>query len=295
MEFDQLRTFLAVLEHGSFVRAGQALHVGQSTVSFHIKTLESRTGAVLLERGRGRVEPTAAGRVLLPYAQRLVALRDEAEARLRASEDGEVGRVVLAASTVPAEYLLPPFLAEFRRRYPRIQIEMGVSDSEKAASAVLSKDADLAFVGQKPKDRRLTSALFANDEIVLVGLAATPFAPGGRLTLKELREIPIILREQGSGTRHAIARLLPHLTATNTVLRVGSSEAAKRCVQHGLGLAFLSRQVVAAELVAGMFQVIELPGTPVRRTFYAVRLRSVTPSPAVRALLDLVHQQIRST
>lgn len=294
MEFDQLRTFLAVLEHGSFVRAGQALHVSQSTVSFHVKALEQSVGATLLERGRGRVSPTSVGRVLLPYAERIAALCAEAAARLQAAESGEVGRLVLAASTVPGEYLLPPLLAEYRRRHPRIRVEMGVSDSEKATSMVLAKEADLAIVGQKPRDAKLVTAVFASDEIVLVGLAPSPFAPSGRITVKELREAPLILREQGSGTRNAVARLLQQLGDQHAALRVGSSEAAKRCVQHGLGLAFLSRHAVASELAAGLFQVIELPGTPVRRTFYSARARAETPSPAARAFLDLVHQRARS-
>jgi DNA-binding transcriptional LysR family regulator len=293
MEFDQLRTFLAVLEHKSFVRAGQALHVGQSTVSFHVKALEQRVGATLLERGRGNVAPTAAGRILQPYAERIVSLCDEAKASLRACEDGEVGRLVLAASTVPGEYLLPALLAELRRRHPRIRVEMSVSDSEKATSALLAREADLAIVGKKPHDRRLEASLFASDEIVLVGPVPDPFAPEGKLSLKELREVPLILREQGSGTRDSIARILPHLGERGAALRVGSSESAKRCVQHGLGLAFLSRQAVATELAAGLFHLVELPGTPVRRTFYVVRNRAVSPSPAARAFLDLAHQHHR--
>jgi DNA-binding transcriptional LysR family regulator len=293
MEFDQLRTFLAVLEHKSFVRAGQALHIGQSTVSFHVKALEQRVGATLLERGRGSVEATAAGGILRPYAERIVALCDEAAARLKAGESGEAGRLVLAASTVPGEYLLPPLLAQFHRMHARIRVEMDVSDSEKATSALLDKDADLAVVGRKPRDRRLASTVFGHDEIVLVGLASSTFAPHAKLTLKELRDVPLILREQGSGTRDAIARILPHLGERSTAVRVGSSEAAKRCVQHGMGLAFLSRQAVAAELAAGMFAVVDLPGTPVRRTFYVARNRAVTPSAATRAFLALVNQQDR--
>ncbi len=295
MEFDQLRTFLAVLEHKSFVRAGQALHVGQSTVSFHVKALEQRVGTTLLERGRGAIEPTAAGRVLLPYAERIVALVDEAGARLRAAESGEVGRLVLAASTIPGEYLVPALLSEFRKRHPRIRVEMDVSDSEKATSAVLAREADLALVGQKPRDRRLVGLVFASDEVVLVGPVPDPFAPRGKLTLKELRDVPLIVREQGSGTRSAIARILPHLGEGANVLRVGSSEAAKRCVQHGLGLAFVSRQAVSSEIAAGLFQVVDLPGTPVRRTFYVVRNRAVTPSAATRAFLELVDRKDRST
>ncbi len=293
MEFDQLRTFLAVLEHKSFVRAGQALHLGQSTVSFHVKALEQRLGATLLERGRGRVAPTAAGRVLQPYAARIVGLCDEAAARLRAGEEGELGRLVIAASTIPGEYLLPPLLAELRRLHPRIQVEMSVSDSAKAAAAVLAEEADVAVVGSRPRDRRLTSAVFASDEVVLVGPRPNPFAPGGALTLAELRSVPLILREQGSGTRAAVASILPHLGERAAALCVGSSEAAKRCVQHGLGLAFLSRQAVAAELATGLLQLVLLPGTPARRTFYAVRNRAVTASAAARALLDLVKQRDR--
>ena len=295
MEFDQLRTFLAVLEHKSFVRAGQALRVGQSTVSFHIKALEQRAGATLVERGRGSVEATAAGRVLLPYAERIVALVDEASRRLTAGESGEVGALAIAASTIPGEYLLPEILAQFRALHPRIRVEVSVSDSEKAASALLSKEVDVALVGSKPADRRLVATVFAHDEIVLVGPVPNPFAPAGKLTLKELATIPIILREQGSGTRETVARLLPHALADgdDAALRVGSTEATKRCVQHGLGLAFVSRHAVASELAAGLFQVVELPGTPARRTFYVVRHRAVTPSAAARAFLELANQKTR--
>jgi len=293
MEFDQLRTFLAVLEHKSFVRAGEALHVGQSTVSFHVKSLEQRVGATLLERGRGSVAPTAAGRILQPYAERIVSLCDEAGARLSAGVSGEVGRLVLAASTVPGEYLVPPLLAELRSRHPNLRVEMSVSDSEKATSMLLAKEADLALVGKKPRDRRLISTVLAHDEIVLVGPSPNPFAPKGKLALKDLRDVPLVLREQGSGTRDAIARILPHLGERANTLRVGSSEAAKRCVQHGLGLAFLSRQAVAPELAAGLFQVVELPGTPARRTFYVVRHRGVTPSPAAQAFLELADRSDR--
>ena len=291
MEFDQLRTFLAVLEHRSFGRAGEALGIGQSTVSFHVKALEQKVGLVLLERGRGSIAPTAAGRALLPYAGRIVALVDEARARMETRKAGEVGELALAASTIPGEYLLPPLLAEFRAQHPGIRLEMGVFDSEKALAAVLAREVDLAIVGKKPRGRELVSHVFAHDDIVLVGMAGSSFAPHGKLTLKELRDVPLVLREQGSGTRDAIARLLPHVHDSKNALRVGSTEAAKRCVQHGLGLSFLSRQAVASELAAGLFTIVELPGTPARRTFYCVRVRSVTPSAALLAFLKLIEQR----
>ncbi len=293
MEFDQLRTFLAVLEHGSFVRAGQALHVGQSTVSFHIKALEEAVGSGLLERGRGRVEPTVAGRILEPYARRVIDLCREAEERMRAEASGEVGHLSIAASTIPGEYLLPGFLVDFRARHPRVTVEVEVSDSEKAMAALLARECDVALVGRKPADRRIQASPFGSDEIVLVGPVPDPFATEGKLSLKELGEMPLILREPGSGTRGAVARLLPHRNERAQSLRVGSTEAAKRCVQHGLGLAFVSRLAVAGELAAGLFHIVEVPGTPVKRTFHAARLRSVTPSSALRSFLELLLQRNR--
>lgn len=293
MEFDQLKTFLAVLEQGSFVRAAQALSVSQSTVSFHVKALEDRVGSSLIERGRGRVGPTPTGRVLEPYARRIVGLCDEASQRLDQTEAGEVGELVIAASTIPGEYLLPPVLARLRESHPRLQVQVEVTDSERATAAVLGRDCELALVGRKPGDRRLIATPFAHDEVALFGPQPDPFAPAGKLSPRELADVPVILREPGSGTRDAVARLLPHLGDSNPALRVGSTEAAKRCVTHGLGVAFLSSLAVAAEVAAGRMHRIDVAGTPVKRTFYAVRHRSVTPSPAAQALHALLVQENR--
>jgi DNA-binding transcriptional LysR family regulator len=293
MEFDQLRTFLAVLEQGSFVRAAQALSVSQSTISFHVKALEERVGSSLVERGRGRVGPTPAGRVLEPFARRIVGLCDEANQRLTQAESGEVGELLVAASTIPGEYLLPPILALLRAAHPRLQVQVDVLDTERATAAVLAGDCELALVGRKPGDRRLLATPVGHDEVVLVGPQPDPFVPSGKLAPRDLAQVPVILREQGSGTRDAIARLLPHLGDRNPVLRVGSTEALKRCVLHGLGVAFLSSLAIEAEVEAGRMHRIAITGTPVKRTFYAVRHRSVTPSAGARALHELLVQRNR--
>src|SRR5438552_2422241 len=127
MDLDQLRTFLAVLEHGNFSRAAQALRLTQSTVSFHVKALETELGARLVDRVGGRpssgstaIRPTAAGRVLRRYAGRLLALRDEAVARVAGEEHAHAGRVQIAASTIPAEYVLPGRLRDFQRGHPNV-------------------------------------------------------------------------------------------------------------------------------------------------------------------------------
>ena len=294
MDIDQLRTFLAVVEHASFSRAAEALHVGQSTVSFHIKALEASAGSRLLDRGRGRVRPTSAGELLRRYAERIVALREEAIVRLRDEERGAAGHVTIAASTIPAEYLLPPLLAAFRRQHPGVSVTVAVSDSDGAEAAVLAGQCDLAATGKRIRDRRVVSSALAEDEVVLVGPNPNPFAPLGRLTPDELRGLPLVLREEGSGTRDAVARLLARAAGgPPATLQVGSPEAAKRCVREGLGLTFISRLAVAEELASGGLSLVELAGMPVRRRFWLARPAATTPSAAARALLRLSMQKSR--
>jgi LysR family transcriptional regulator, low CO2-responsive transcriptional regulator len=293
MEFDQLRTLLAVLEHGSFTRAAEALGLSQSTVSFHIKGLEASAGARLLDRSREGVRATGQGELLRGYAERLWALRGEALEQLRAESHGQRGRVVVAASTIPGEYLLPSFLARLRLSHPGVSVRVEVSESARALGSLMARECDLALVGRRPPDRALVARPFAEDEVVLVGPSPNPFTPPGQpLEVESLRHVPLVLRGEGSGTRAAVAELLARVCSEvdDTAARVvvGSTEAAKRCVLAGMGLAFLSRHAVADELGAGRLQLVPLPGTPVPRRFWVVTLRDRSPSSAAAALLALL-------
>jgi DNA-binding transcriptional LysR family regulator len=281
MEIDQLRVFLAVLEQGTFSRAGEALRIGQSTVSFHVQSLEAVVGARLLDRGFGRARPTAAGRLLRSYARKLLTLRDEALARLRAEEAGEVGEIVIAASTVPAEHLLPPALAAFRRTHPRVALRVEVSDSRRALTAIREEACDLAVVGMRVADRRLSYHTVGEDEVVLVAAA--------RLAERALATLPLIEREEGSGTAAAARRAGDRQRPTAAArLRVSSAAAARRCVLAGLGVAWLSRLAVAEDVHAGRLRLVRQPGGPIRRRLWVVRRRGTTLSAGARTLLTLL-------
>jgi DNA-binding transcriptional LysR family regulator len=181
MDLDRLRTFQTVVDKRSFSRAAAALGCTQSTVSFHIRALEQELGATLLDRQRGQVRTTAAGKLLLPYAARMAALAGEARARLRQEESAEAGRVRIAASTVPGEYLLPPILARFRAAHPGVGFTVSISDTRRAIAALVAGECDLALVGARLPDRRLHFQAFADDEVVLVASPALPEAARRKL------------------------------------------------------------------------------------------------------------------
>lgn len=286
MNLQQLRAFIAVVERGTLSRAAEALQLGQSTVSFRIKGLEESVGARLLDRGGAEAQLTRAGVLLVPFARRILETADEAVERLRAEDEEPSGEVCIAASTVPAEYLLPPLLAAFRARYPAVSLVVRVSDSRAAARALLDGDCALGFLGVEPGDRgRLVQEPFAEDDIVLVGAAAGPFAAPERLDAAGLMASAWVRRQVGSGTREAVDALLGDaLRGEPGQVQVGSTEAVRRCVLAGLGVAFVSRAAVADDLRAGTLRVVEFPGTPLRRGFHKVRLRSRTLSAAAEAL-----------
>ena len=292
MEFAQLRTFVAVLEHASFSRAARSLNTTQSTVSFHIKSLEKDVGARLLDRDAARVRPTQAGRALARYASRILALRSEALERIHSLEGLAVGQLDLAASTIPGEYLLPGLLAAFRSLHPSVQIRVRVFDSAGALNALLADECEMAFLGTRQADRRVVFTPFAEDEIILIGPVPNPFAPGGTLTAARLREVPLLLRESGSGTRRSMAAILSR-HGLRGAIELGSTEAVKRGVLSGMGLGFVSRHSVRDELKHAALAAVKAPGLPIRRSFYAACLRGRSLSAAARAFLDLVNRAPR--
>jgi len=290
MDVAQLRTFLAVIDHAGFSRAARALNLTQSTISFQIKSLERDVGARLLDRDGGPVRPTQAGRTLARYASRILALRAEALEQVHALETLAAGRLEIAASTIPGEYLLPRILSDFRRRNPSVEIAVRISDSGGAFNMLLAQECDLAFVGARQNDRRVVCAPVAEDRIVLIGPSPNTFAPEGSLTPTRLREAPLLLREPGSGTLRSIGAFLSR-HRLKAAAWLGSTEAVKRAVREGMGLGFVSRHAVEEELEAGLLTLVKAPGLPIRRSFYSARLRGSTLPAAARAFLEEVHKR----
>ena len=284
MELAQLRTFVAILEHGSFSRAADSLELAQSTVSFHVGALEKAVRAKLLDRRRDGARATPAGETLHRYALRVLSTVDEALVRVRDRQDVATGHVRVAASSVPAETILPRHLATLRRLHPEITIAVDVSDSRRATASLLAEDCELAVIGARSGDRRVVATAIGKDEIVLVAAPGVPVTlaatPGNRL-----RTTPILARRSGSGTDAAVRRLLVGLRPS---VVVSGAEAVRRCALAGVGAAFLSRSSIETDLAARRLRVIAYPGTPVSRTLYVAHLRAVTLSAAAKVLLQLL-------
>ena len=278
-----LETFAEAAAVGIFAAAARRLGITQATVSQRVQQLEARLNAPLFRREAGGVALTDAGRRLHAYARRILDLAAEAWAAVTREPTVVTGDLLLAASSVPGQYLLPPALAAFRRTHPGVRVRLSVSDTLRVLAEVEGGHVHLGVVGGRDGGGdNLEFRRFAGDELVIVVPPDHPWAGRDRVTPAELAAQPLVHREPGSATRACLERALAGCAAGPTVAaELGSGEAVKAAVVAGMGVAVLSRHAVLAEVAAGRLMALRVEGLPLTRDFYVVRdRRAVLPPPA---------------
>lgn len=292
LDLGALQAFYQVARLGSFSRAAEVLHRSQPAVSRQVQALEAALGFPVFAERRPRVLLGDAGRALYAYAERILRLCGEAVQTMDELRSLDCGRVRLAASTTPGGYILPALLARFSARYPGIEIHLAVARSAEVARRVAGGDADIGVLSEGMAGAEFFVQPFVADELLLVA------APGHRLagraaSADALAAETLLLREEGSGSRRAVeARLEREAWRFARVLTLGCSEGIKRAAAAGMGLAFLSRFVVAGELAGGRLALVSATALP--RVFHLAVPREARMSPAAAALHAFLQQTAAS-
>lgn len=269
MDTRQLAAFCTVVDRRSFSQAAERLGVTQPAVSLQVRALEKRLGTQLLDRSGRRVEPTEAGWRLYRGAQRLLALEEQIEADVAATVEGELeGDLVLGASTGPAAIVVPVLLCEFQLSNQGVHVSLTVSDTHTVVERVAARELELGIVGASRRHRGVRFEPFLSDEVILACPAGHRFA-GKTVSLDELREEPLILMQEGAGVRQivedALRRLGVRLRDLDVRLELGLQESARRAVEAGYGVTFISRATVEADLEAGRLAEARVQGLEVTR------------------------------
>ncbi len=287
MDARQLEIFVKVAELGSFSRAAEALFLTQPTVSEHIRGLEEELGVRLLDRLARGAAPTKAGQLLLGYARRILELHREARQAVDQFQGRMSGELVIAASTIPGEYVLPAFIGRFKEKYPDISISLLIGDTQRVVEWVLEGRAELAVAGAQIDQRALEYRELMPDELVLVVAAAHPWHGKKTATLEEVRAEPLIVRERGSGSRYALERALAEvgldLSDFRVVGEMGSTQAIKQGVKAGVGISLISKRAVAEECQHGTLHCVKVKDLRFSRAFYLVTSTTRSRSPLAEA------------
>ena len=264
MNLKQLEAFVQVSESGSFSKAAKELFLTQPTISAHISSLEKELNVRLFIRNTKEVSLSDDGKDLYRYAKQITDLEKAIEERFYMDSDDGKHFITIAASTIPAQYLLPKVLMCYRERYPKEQIKIMETDSSEVVTQVVDHMVDVGFTGTVLEKKHCKYIPFYKDELAVI----TPDTPEYRI-LKEqnrddidwIKRKPLILREEGSGTRTEAEKQLKNagisMEDLDIVASIANQETIKKSVKQGMGITVLSR--LAAEDEDGLL-IFPIPG-----------------------------------
>jgi DNA-binding transcriptional LysR family regulator len=264
----RLQVFHAVAKHLSFTKAAEALFMTQPAVTFQIKQLEEHFNTRLFERGHGQISLTEAGRVVFDYAERILGLSNELDARLKDMTGQVTGPLLIGASMTIAEYLLPQVLGEFNARYPGVVPRLLVANSETVQNQVAEHSLDVGFIESESLLPSLVTEIVGEDELLVVCAPSHPLAKLNSIAPSLLAQHAYISREPGSGTREVSDHYLQKIgiapDSLQPVMELGSPEALKGLAATGRGFAIMSRATVIKETQMGLLVGVPLAPRLVR-------------------------------
>lgn len=270
----RLKVFNTVARRLSFTKAAEELHISQPAVTNHIKELENQFDLALFDRRGNKVQLSPAGEVLLKHTEEIKEIYRKIEFDLNQLNQTFKGVLHIGSSTSITQYILPPLLARFHKIHQEVKVELFSGNSEQIEQALLDKKIEVGVIEGKSKRREIHYTPFLKDEIVLVCSSKNTLAKKDEIMPEELKRIPLLLREPGSGTLEVTADALKQkgigLAELQVEMQLGSTEAIKSYLQHSDCMAFVSLHAILKELESGILKVIEIKKLPIYRDFYFI-------------------------
>lgn len=269
--------FIEVAANLSFSKAGQVLFMSQPAVSKHIKALERHYKTNLFERKGHSLQLSEGGRLLYMRLMEAKKIQNQLEFELSTIKDRfkAKGQLKLGASTTVALYILPKILSAFHQRYPDVKISLLNRNSETIVNALMDEDIDVGIVEAKDKRSSILYQPFLNDEVVAVCSGKSPIAQKGSIRIEEIKNFPVVLREQGSGTLSALKQMLSKhgvkLSDLKVSVRLAGTEALKNYLKEDNCLGFLPRRSLLKELRDKELVMINIEGLHIRREFFFIQ------------------------
>lgn len=283
-DLKQIRTFMEVVQEKSFTNASLSLKISQASISHQISQIEKMLGVKLIIRNSQDFALTREGEIFLKYCDKLKSDVESLKNELSAGTFG--GTIRIIASSIPGTYIVPSILSSLNRSNAGFYFKLEVGNSREAIEKVKQGDADLAIVGREIKHPALSYSELINDEIVLIA----PEGFKGTVQIDNIRNIPLITRESGSGTRNTVESYLNRLgiipSELNVIMEATSSESLREAVISGLGLAFISALAIDRDLKLKNLKVVKVKGINIIRPFFVVTSNIRAQHEPVRLFLD---------
>ncbi len=272
----RLQVFQTVARRLNFTKAASELYITQPAVTKHIHEIEHHFKVKLFDRNGSKIKLTHAGEILLQHTEQLFSIYRNLEFEMNNITLQYSGRLRVGASTTVAQYVLPPALAAFHKKFSEVQITLTTDNTEQIEQALQNKEIDLGLIEGRSKNASIKYTGFIKDEIVLATSNKNPLAKKELIQPKDLKNIPLLLREPGSGTLEVIAHALKafgiEIRDLKIEMQLASTESMKSYLLHSNCMAFLSIHSILSELQKKEFRIIDIKGLNIERCFYFIQL-----------------------
>ncbi len=299
MNLKQLEAFVKIADSGSFSKAAKELFLTQPTISAHITSLEKELNSRLFVRNTKDVHLSQSGETLYTYAKQMLLLQDKIEETFATKEESEQQCITIAASTIPAQYLLPEILVAFSTKYPEQQFKIVETDSAKVVEHVLNHTADVGFTGTTLDKKTCKHIPFYQDELVVITPNTEKYqallGKGEKATW--IVEEKLIMREEGSGTRKEAEKQLKKIgvpvSKLNVIASMESPESIKRAVASGMGISIISKLAAADEVAKGNLLALPVDSEDSKRDINVVYDLNLQPSRATERFIKVVKEMYK--
>ncbi|WP_407333098.1 LysR substrate-binding domain-containing protein [Enterovibrio sp. 27052020O] len=284
----QLNIFQAVATHSSYTRAAEELHLTQPAVSMQIKQLEDNIGLALFEQLGKSLFLTEAGEELLGYCERISQQLRDAEDVFDSMKTLTKGKLSITVAST-ANYFAARLLASFSQQHPEVKLSLNVTNRENLLKDLKCNGCDLAIMGKPPEELELNATVFMENPLVVIAPIDHPLCHESNIPLARIAKEPMVVREQGSGTRFSIERFFNnHGLSLIVAAEMSASEAIKQAVSAGLSLGIVSSHTIELELEANRLKVLDVEHMPIIRHWYLVHRKEKKLSPIAIAFRDFL-------
>ncbi len=272
----RLKVFSCVARNLSFTKASQELYISQPAITKHIHELETVYNTRLFERLGNKIQLTDSGKLLLEHCDKILDDYGKLEYEMNLLKNRFVGELRVGASTTISQYVLPPLLASFVDRFPDITLNLTSGNSTTIEKELQGHSIDIAIVEGNIKQPALKYTYFMDDELVLITRVGGKWKNLEEISVDKLKEIPLVLREIGSGTLDVIVNVLSNynirLSDLNIVMHLGSTESIKLYIENSDCMSIVSVRSIRRELNQERFRIVDIRDCVFNRNFNFVRL-----------------------
>ncbi|MCE5194755.1 MAG: LysR family transcriptional regulator [Nitrospiraceae bacterium] len=293
MDIHHLKIFLSVYKSKSFSKASELVSLTQPTISEHIKKLETDLNCRLFDRMGKTIIPTKEADMLYNFATEIVEKAGNFKDALKNYKGKITGELAVGASSIPGTYILPRVIGLFRKKYPSATFQIFISDTKDVVTKIMKHELLLGVVGSKFINKEINYIPFMDDELIVI--ASPHFGIKKNISLGELIKFPLIMREEGSGTRREFEKFLDSKGISIDRLNItgffNSTDAVKQAVKAGLGISVISRIAVADELKTKLLKEAKLDDFKIKRNFYLITHKKRTIPKIYNIFMDYISRQ----